>query len=26
MALFVAWDVWQIGRGVPREVRYPKSE
>lgn len=26
MALFVAWDVWQIARGVPREVRYPKSE
>jgi TRAP-type C4-dicarboxylate transport system permease small subunit len=26
MALFVAWDVWQIVRGVPREMRYPKSE
>jgi TRAP-type C4-dicarboxylate transport system permease small subunit len=26
MALFVAWDVWQIARGVPREMRYPKSE
>jgi TRAP-type transport system small permease protein len=26
MALFVAWDVWQIARGVPRETRYPKSE
>ena len=22
MALFVAWDVWQIARGVPREQRY----
>ena len=22
MALFVAWDVWQIARGVPRETRY----
>ena len=22
MALFVAWDVWQILRGVPRSVRY----
>ena len=26
MALFVAWDVWQIARGVPREQRYPKAE
>lgn len=26
MAVFVAWDVWQIARGVPREARYPKSE
>jgi len=26
MALFVAWDVWQIALGVPREKRYPKSE
>jgi TRAP-type C4-dicarboxylate transport system permease small subunit len=26
MALFVAWDVWQVARGVPRELRYPKSE
>jgi len=26
MALFVAWDVWQIARGVPREQRYPRSE
>jgi len=26
MAVFVAWDVWQIARGVPREQRYPKSE
>ncbi|MDZ7591738.1 MAG: TRAP transporter small permease [Rubrivivax sp.] len=25
MAVFVAWDVWQIARGVPREVRYLKS-
>ncbi len=22
MAMFVAWDVWQILRGVPRDVRY----
>lgn len=21
--VFVLWDVWQIGQGVPREVRYP---
>ncbi len=26
MALFVAFDVWQILRGVPREDRYPASE
>ncbi len=26
MALFVAFDVWQILRGVPRDVRYPASE
>lgn len=26
MALFVAWDVWQIARGVPRDVRYGLSE
>ena len=26
MSVFVAWDVWQIARGVPRERRYPKSE
>ncbi len=26
MALFVAWDVWQIARGVPRQTRYPQSE
>ena len=26
MALFVAWDVWQIARGVPRDQRYPKTE
>ena len=26
MALFVAWDVWQIARGVPRELRYPRAE
>lgn len=21
--VFVLWDAWQIGQGVPREVRYP---
>jgi len=26
MAFFVAFDVWQILRGVPREARYPASE
>jgi TRAP-type transport system small permease protein len=26
MALFVAWDVWQVVRGVPRDQRYPKAE
>lgn len=26
MALFVAWDVWQIARGVPRGQRYPTAE
>lgn len=26
MALFVAWDVWQILRGVPRNVRYGLNE
>ena len=26
MALFVAWDVWQILRGVPRDVRYGPNE
>ena len=26
MAVFVAFDVWQILRGVPRETRYPVSE
>jgi hypothetical protein len=26
MAVFVAWDLWQIARGVPREIRYLKSE
>jgi TRAP-type transport system small permease protein len=26
MGVFVAWDVWQILRGVPREVRYGLSE
>jgi len=26
MAFFVAFDVWQILRGVPRELRYPASE
>ncbi|MBN8508814.1 MAG: TRAP transporter small permease [Burkholderiales bacterium] len=26
MALFVAWDVWQIARGVPRAARYPKAD
>ena len=26
MALFVAWDVWQIARGVPRAQRYPKAD
>jgi TRAP-type C4-dicarboxylate transport system permease small subunit len=26
MAVFVAWDVWQILRGVPRAVRYGLSE
>jgi TRAP-type transport system small permease protein len=26
MALFVAWDLWQILRGVPRESRYGLSE
>jgi TRAP-type C4-dicarboxylate transport system permease small subunit len=26
MAVFVAFDVWQTLRGVPREQRYPRSE
>lgn len=26
MAVFVAFDVWQTARGVPREQRYPRSE
>ena len=26
MAVFVAWDIWQIVRGVPREQRYPSSD
>jgi TRAP-type transport system small permease protein len=26
MAVFVAWDVWLIARGVPRERRYPSVE
>ncbi len=26
MAVFVAWDLWQIVRGVSREQRYPASE
>jgi len=26
MALFVAFDLWQILRGVPRDDRYPASE
>ncbi|MDP3822468.1 MAG: TRAP transporter small permease [Burkholderiales bacterium] len=26
MAVFVAFDLWQILRGVPRETRYPASE
>ena len=26
MALFVAWDLWQTLRGVPREQRYPAPE
>jgi TRAP-type transport system small permease protein len=26
MAVFVAWDIWQIVRGVPRERRYPAAE
>ena len=26
MAVFVAWDLWQIARGVPRETRYLKPE
>ncbi len=26
MAFFVAWDLWQTLRGVPRETRYPPSE
>lgn len=26
MALFVAWDLWQIARGVPREIRYLANE
>ena len=26
MSLFVGFDVWQILRGVPRELRYPASE
>jgi TRAP-type C4-dicarboxylate transport system permease small subunit len=26
MAVFVAWDLWQIARGVPRETRYLKVE
>lgn len=25
MALFVAWDMWLILRGVPREQRYPNA-
>ena len=26
MSLFVAFDLWQILRGVPRDLRYPASE
>jgi len=26
MAVFVAWDLTQILRGVPRDVRYPVVE
>ncbi len=26
MAFFVAWDAWQIARGVPRERRYAAAE
>ncbi len=26
MAIFVAWDLWQALRGVPREQRYPTAE
>ena len=26
MALFVAWDLWQIAAGVPRERRYPQEQ
>jgi TRAP-type transport system small permease protein len=26
MAVFVAWDLWQIVFGVPREQRYPVNE
>ena len=26
MAVFVAWDLWQIALGVPREQRYPTGE
>ena len=25
MAVFVAWDLWQVLRGVPREQRYPSD-
>ena len=26
MTVFLAWDVWQIARGVPRDQRYPRGE
>jgi TRAP-type transport system small permease protein len=26
MAVFVGWDLWQILRGVPRELRYPSAD
>ena len=26
MLVFMAWDLWQILAGVPREQRYPASE
>ena len=26
MSVFVAFDLWQVLRGVPRELRYPASE